>query len=189
MKNRGKILILAAVALAAGLWTWRFISLNSYYHGLVGDMGEDRVYAVGNTVPMDYAEGYSLRADGFEIVGFEDIDPDLFAETYAARSGAEGKLGLLSVTLFNIDSEKEKFNLPDLRLRGEDTIFNVEEGLLKGLNPSLEGHTSTTLRKGESCSFVLPYILYKAQFPFSWTHLDRCSLYLNVTINSDIRLQ
>ena len=192
MRTRTKMLLIAAALLIiAGLWTWRFVTLNAYYHGLAGDQSEDKEYAMGDIVPMEYAgrpSGYSIRVDSFELAEYEDIDPDIFAETYAARNGIEGKIALLHITLFNIESEGV-FGLESLRLRGDDTVITVESVLLKGLNPSLNGQTDVSLSKGDSTSFVVPLLIYKAQIPAAWNRLDRYSLYMIVTTNSDIRLQ
>ncbi len=188
MKKRTRnLLIAAAVLIVAGLWIWRFVTINNYYHGLAGEQEEDVVYSMGDIVPTK-TDGYSIRVDSLEFLEYEDVDPELFEQTYAYRYNLEGKYALLHITLFNVDSDKNQMDLSSLKMRGEDTIFTEESVLLTGLNSSLKGGYAT-LDKGESASFVIPFDVFKEQLPTAWKHLSRYSMYLNLSIHSDIRVQ
>ena len=183
------IVILAAVAVLAGLWIWRYTAINAYYHGIAGEE-ERQKYAIGDIVPMSGSKkGYSIRVDGFEIVEYEDIDPDAFAQSDTFRTGADGRIGLLTITIFNVDSEADGVALNSLVIRGEDSVLNVDWELLTALNPVLGGFYGTSLSPGTEYSFVVPFMLLQRYLPGAWNHLERYPLYLNLSTSVDIRLQ
>lgn len=190
MSRRGRtVLIFSLILIAAGAWTWRYITLNSYYHGLVPDEEQYREYAIGNIVPMGlYGEGYSLRVDGFRFVERDGLAPELLEVSGLGKTGYEGKFGLLDVTIFNVDSE-DGVLLTDLLLHGSDTILPVDWGLLRGLNPELGDSYGVKLAKGAEHSFVIPFDFLKTQFPTSWTRLSTRKIYLSLGAHADIRAQ
>ncbi len=190
MSKRGKtILIFSMILILAGTWTWRYITLNSYYHGLVPEEEQYREYAIGDTVPMGlFGEGYSVRVDGFRFVECDEIAPELYEMSTIGKKGYEGKFGFLDVTIFNDDSEGGVL-LTDLLLHGTDTTFPVEWALLKGLNPELGDSYGVKLDKGSGHSFVIPFGFLKVQFPTSWNRLDSRKIYLSLGDSVDVRVQ
>ncbi len=190
-KKRRFPVALVAVLVAAGLWTWRFIAVNAYYHGLVDDdeVRKNEVYAVGDTVAsVGVAPSYSIRVDDFEFVEYEDldVDPELIS---AVRGRYEGKVGCLYITIFKNDSSREGFPLVDFELHGVDFKLYVSRDLLWALNPELEEHQGIILSQGDSRSFVVPFPIQKALLPTRWSRLDKIPLYLTVSSYKDIRLQ
>lgn len=187
MKKRGWLIVTLA-ALAAGLWSWRYVTLNEYYHGLAGALPDYTLYEMGDTVPLtyDFYEGYSVRVDGFEIVEIGEIDPELFAGTYMGKVGFEGKIGLVTVTVTN-DGSDRAMDLSRLAMRGDDTLFFPDSVLLPGLNDGMGG-SAVYPGKGESVTRVVPYFMNKQQFPTRWKRLEEGPFYLIVDEFTDIIL-
>lgn len=184
MKKRTKrLLILAAALLLAGLWVWRYVTLNAYYDSLV--VGESQeLYAIGEMVPFgtDYfgnraqAEGYFIRVDSLEIVDVEDFDP-----AYENPTDAD-KLALVTITLYNEDSDAEGIMLNEFKLYGVDTLLHMDWDALMLANPALEGNLGISLGKGQEVQVVLPYCLIRNFFSAStWRNLENRAWYLNVT--------
>ena len=109
MKKKYIIVLTLALLLIAG-WTWRYVTMNTYFDSLV--ITEKETYQIGDVVPFedDLGEwttslnGYSLRVDKFEVQDFDtyaesiDFKPD---EYYTPGE----KVVLLYITLFNENSD------------------------------------------------------------------------------------
>ena len=104
------IIVLSLVLLLIAGWTWRYVTMNTYFDSLV--ITEKETYQIGDVVSFeeDIGEwktnlnGYSLRVDDFEVMDFEnyadsiDFEPD---EYYYAGE----KVAIINVTLYNDNSE------------------------------------------------------------------------------------
>lgn len=187
----------AAVALLlAGLWCWRYISMNAYYRSLSDQHRE--IFPAGEIVPFgtDYidkdmcVDGYSIRVDGFEIM---EGKPYLDSLGITVHGDAPGKIALVSVTLFNDDSDAQGVMLTALRLHGVDQYAGMNWGLLTILNPVLKGNYGIHLSSGTEYKLVLPFDLRRAEYGVStWNKLDEYTFYLRITnfpTDKDIQVQ
>lgn len=194
-KLRGILACIAVILLAAG-WSWRYISLNSYYDSL--SHPEKMVYKMGEIVPFgaDYmykgvsAAGYSVRVDGFEIADYEtyaeglDLDP--------AYSGPE-KLALVYITLFNESSDAEGVMLTEFQLHGIDNYVGLSRDMLLAANPVLEGNYGIHLSPDTEYGLVIPFELYSELFGGdTWRHIENYEFFFHVTsypTEKDIQVQ
>lgn len=188
MKKKYIIALTLALLLVAG-WTWRYVSMNAYFDSLVTTKKE--TYQIGDVVPFEddtgewktNLNGYSLRVDNFDVMDFDtyagsiDFEPD---EYYYPGE----KVILISVTLFNDDSDADGVMLTDYNLYGVDQLINLDWDLLIAANPVLEGNYGIQLLSGTECKLVLPYKLQREYFgTWTWNHFDDYELYLKLTSN------
>lgn len=183
------ILAFAVIASLAGLWTWRYITLNRYYDDL--DNGSYQLYQMGELVPFEddgndlYTDlnGYFVRVDGYEICDYDKYLEDGDFAITQDKNGSD-KLVLVYITLINENCEPNPVSLLDLHLRGVDTPLNMDWDLLPMANSALGGYTALALAPGTEQQLVLPYGLRKSDFEGStWRNLEEYSLYLQVTSN------
>ena len=185
MKKKYIIIPLIALLLAIG-WSWRYITMNAYYDSFVNQ--EKVIFKVGEKVPFEddlynkkSLNGYSIQVNRFEVQDFytyaESIGFVMDDHYYPGE-----KVALLSITLFNDNSDAEGVMLTDYNLYGVDQIINMDWDLLIAANPILEGNYGITLLPGTECSLVLPYKMQKDYFgTWTWNHLDDYDLYLKLT--------
>lgn len=180
-------LILLVVALLAGAWLWRYITLNRYYDDL--DNSGYKLYQAGENVPFEkdgndkYTDlnGYYVRVDGYEVV---DTQEYLRANDIDLNAGEQAeKLVLVTITLTNESCDANPVAVTDFSLRTTDTNLSMNRNLLSPLNEVLGTYDSgVALNAGTQCQLVLPYNLHKSNFSDqNWTHLDEIPLYLQVT--------
>ncbi len=187
MKKRYRVILaLAAILVAAGLWTWRFITMNAHYHEISNEDGaEDVVYEIGDTI--EYGPAFSLRVDDFEIVENRDLkaDPELISKL------TEGdKVGCVYITVYKNDDSDTPLSVTDFTIHGTDFRGSTYWDLLFDMNPGLPKNVSRVLmEKGESHSFVLPFPLERALLTSRFDRVDKLPLYLIISRHEDIRLQ
>lgn len=196
MKKRRVILFCAAAILLAGGWSWRYVSLNEYYNALSQETRE--VFALGDVVPFgeDYmtkgvsADGYSLRADRFEIVDYADYAAGLGVEQ---EDGAPEKLALVYITLFNEDNDGGGIALTAFQLHGMDNYVGLSWDMLTAANPELGDNYGIALSPGTEYELVIPFELDSALFGAdTWRHLEDYTFYFQITAyptEKDIRVQ
>lgn len=164
MKRYGKILIICLVVVLAGLWFWRYKSMNDYYASLskqsicyysMGEFVEVGDNYIGNDNGLN---GYGFRVDKFEIVDGNSYCQEL---NYDGEHGE--KLALISITLRNKGSQ-EGIRLTDLSLIGEDNYVGMNWDLLLLANPGLEGSTGIRLSPDTEYSLVIPYDIFQRYF-------------------------
>ena len=168
-------LIILAVAVLAGLWAWRYWTLNAWYLDAFSQ-SELEVYPTGTPVAFGEnrtnsganVDGYALRVDGFEIVDYSDFLADWTPPEGFETPIRPDKLALVRVTLFNEDSDAEGVMLIDLMIHGPDTYAGMNWDLLSALNGMPQGSYGITLSKGTEYELVLPFNLFKDHFHF-WT--------------------
>lgn len=186
MKKKYIIVLSLALLLIAG-WTWRYVTMNTYFDSLV--ITEKETYQIGDVVPFedDLGEwttslnGYSLRVDKFEVQDFDtyaesiDFKPD---EYYTPGE----RVALLYITLFNENSDAEGVMLTDFNLRGVDTIIYLDWDMLLAANPVLGGNYGIQLLHGTEYSAVLPYKVQEDYFTsWTWNHFDDYDLFFRLT--------
>lgn len=178
--------ILLTVALLAGAWTWRYITLNQYYDDL--DNSGYKLYQTGEKVPFEDdgydkdtdLNGYFIRLDGYEIRDYQEY---LQSEGVALNEeNPAEKLALIHITLINESCDPNPVALSKLTLRGEDMLLNMNVDLLPKVNDVLGGYTAIALNPGTECQIVLPYDLYSNRFEAgTWNLLEEYPLYLKIT--------
>ena len=188
MKKKNIAVLILALLLATG-WTWRYVTMNTYYDSFVTTQKE--TYRIGDVVRIEddlggwtsSLNGYSLRVDKFEVQDFDtyvesiDFEPD---EYYIPGE----RVALLHITLFNEDSDAEGVMLTDFQLRGVDTIIYLDWDLLTAANPVLGDNYGIKLSPGTQCSIVLPHKLQKEYFgSWTWNHFEDYKLYFRVTVH------
>lgn len=186
MKKKYIIVLTLALLLVAG-WTWRYVTMNTYFDSLV--ITEKEAYQIGDVVPFedDLGEwttslnGYSLRVDKFEVQDFDtyaesiDFKPD---EYYTPCE----RVALLYITLFNENSNAEGVMLTDFNLRGVDTIIYLDWDMLLAANPVLGENYGIQLLHGTEYSVVLPYKVQEDYFTtWTWNHFDDYDLFFRLT--------
>ncbi len=187
MKGRYRVILtLAAVLIAAGLWTWRFLAVNRHYHALAGgDGAEDTVYGIGDTV--EYGGAFSIRVDSFEILDNGDLDA---APEHLSALQLEDRTAIVRITVTKNDGSDTAFPISDFTVHGSDFRLATYWDILFDLNPGIKRDASRVLmREGESRTFVLPFPIARSLLTSRWDRLDSLPLYLIVSSHEDIRLQ
>ena len=186
MRKRYIIIPIIVLLLVVG-WSWRYITMNAYYDSFVTQ--KKVVFEIGEKVPFEDDQGkgkenlngYSIQVNHFEVQDFS---------TYAESIGFEmdehyypgEKVALVSITLFNDNSEAEGVMLTYYDLNGVDQIINMDWDLLIAANPILEGNYGITLLPGTECNLVLPYKMQEEFFgSWTWNHFDDYDLFLKLT--------
>ena len=197
--KRKWIIRIVVINILAGLWIWRFCSLNAYWDS-VSTMKEQKIYQLEEIVPigpdrMDkYAilNGYSIRADSMEIITIDEY-LEKFNISEDDLSGRErDKIILVYVTLFNSDCDEAGVTLTNLQMHGIDSYIGMDYELLRVSNPVLEGNLGIHLPHDSEYKLILPYNIYKNQLLADWHHLDTYTIYLHVTsgpVEKDIQVQ
>ena len=181
------VILLCVIVILAGLWFWRYTSMNSFYESI--SLMEERDYQAGEIVPFedDYifdkekADGYFIRVDGLEIVDFHELCQ---RNKWSSEDvvGAPDRVALVTVTLFNEDNEEDPVTLISFGMHGIDSSAGMNWDLLMMLNPVLEGHYSVRVEKGAQYQFVLPFNLRERNFSSStWNNMDSYEWFLRVT--------
>lgn len=188
MKKKTKALIICAVLiLLAGLWTWRYVTMNAYYSAQSGSSRE--IYESGEIIPFgaDYidvntqANGYSIRVDKFEILNLADFLSSASIPAEQVYTNPD-KVAAVYITLFNDHSTAPGIMLTDLDLHGVDNYANIDRELLAAANPVLQGNYGISLSPETEYSVVLPFALYEQYFGAdTWRNMDRYSWFLHVT--------
>lgn len=180
-KRRKCVLITVAVLFIAGVWTWRYVSLNSFYHNL-----EQKVrytYTAGEIAPLEVNamdEGYSIRVDGFAILDIPQICSTFSLSEHDVTTTAD-QIAVVYATLFNDNSQLPGVNLIDFNLHGIDNYATVDWELVPLINPVLKdtGNYGISLSSGTEYSVVIPFDLFKRYFGAdTWKHLDSYPFYL-----------
>lgn len=186
MKNNRRLLFLLAVTVLAGLWFWRYTTMNAYYDSF--ERMTEEIYTIGEVIPFEddrlagaIVDGYAIRVDDFRLVEYDNyiqtagIDPDsMFAEPEI--------LALVDITLFNEDSDSDGIMLTDLSLHGVDDYVGMNWGLLGALNPILKGGHVAKLQQNTEMKLVLPYNIFKDSFgTYTMKHLDDYEWFLRLT--------
>lgn len=187
-KHRRTIAASAIIAVVAALWTWRYVTLNNYYHSLVpADYGRYTEHQIGEAVRV--ADGLTLRVDSFELADPEDFDRELYEDTFLGKEGIEGKIALVGVTVSNSGEKDADYSLTRPTIYFDDLQVPSEMRMLLRLNTDLGRSTSVTVPAGESLSFTLPFQILKGNIIFGWDRLERLHLYLDLTPHDGVRLQ
>jgi len=185
MKRRYIIIPIIVLLLAVG-WSWRYITMNAYYDSFVNQ--EKVIFKVGEKVPFEDDQynkkslnGYSIQVNHFEVQDFYTYAESIgFAMDDHYYPGE--KVALVSITLFNDNSDAEGVMLTDYNLYGVDQIINMDWDLLIAANPILEGNYGITLLHGTECNLILPYKMQKEFFgSWTWNHFDDYDLFLKLT--------
>lgn len=125
--------------------------------------------------------GCYIQASGFEL---RECDA-LLSETGLTLSSKyikPEKLALVTVTVKNESSEERMLALMSIGLHGVDTNVSMNNELLYGLNPRLNGNANLILSPGEFCTLVLPYDLYQSRFGgITWRNIEGYKFFLQVT--------
>lgn len=185
MKNKKGLIICIAVIIAAGLWFWRYSSMNAYYDSFSNIT--ESVYQTGEIVAFgqnrlgdgSVVDGYSVRVDGMKL-----MEKDEFLAANSTIQGDEidsERIALVYITLFN-DSSDEELILLELMLHGPDNYVGLHWSLLAQLNPELQGSFSIRLEHGQECSLVLPYKVFQRYFGSgTWDDMENYGWMLRTT--------
>ena len=176
----------AAVLVLASAWYWRYDGINRYYQDYAGlgyescELGETLCFGDDYIDTGLRASGYSIAAEGFDIVEYEAVAEKLgYTETLI---DPPERLAIVEVTLKNDGSTDPGVMLPELTLHGLDFYTDMNLGLLVELNPVLEGNYGISLPDNSECRLTLPYNLRESQLSKSaWSGLDELSVLLQVT--------
>lgn len=182
MSKRCKwILMTVAVLLIAGVWTWRYVSLNSFYHNLYQKV--KYTYSAGEIAPLEANNmdgGYSIRVDGFAILDVPQICSTFSLSEHDVTTTAD-KIAVVYATLFNTNSQLPGVNLIDFNLHGIDNYATVDWELVPLINPVLKdtGNYGISLSPGTEYSVVIPFELFEQYFGAdTWKNLDSYPFYL-----------
>lgn len=181
------VILLCVIVVLAGLWFWRYTSMNAFYESI--SLMEERDYQAGEFVPFEddiifdkeQANGYYIRVDSMEIVDFDELCRRNQLSS-ADVPGAPDRVALVTITLFNEDNEEDPVTLLSFGMHGLDSSAGMNWDLLMMLNPVLEGHFSVRVEKGSQYQFVLPYNLRQRNFSSStWNDMENYEWFLRVT--------
>ena len=184
MKKR--IALYCACIILAGLWTWRYSTMNDYYDSF-RNITEVR-YQFGETVPFgtnktsegNVLDGYSICVKSLDV-----LETNAFLDTYGVTEDAfeiiPERIALVMITLRN-DGCDESVELTELALHGIDNYVGMNWTALRELNPVLNGSTAIRLDHGTECNIVLPFNIFRQYFgSYTWNHMDEYSWFLRVT--------
>lgn len=139
----------AAVLVLASAWYWRYDGINRYYQDYAGlgyescELGETLCFGDDYIDTGLRASGYSIAAEGFKVVEYEDFAKELgYTETMIEPPE---RLAIVEVALKNDGSTDPGVMLPELTLHGLDFYTDMNLGLLVELNPVLEGNYGISL--------------------------------------------
>lgn len=187
MKKYKRVIIAVVIALLAGAWTWRYVTLNAYYDSF--ENTDTKTYQAGELVPFEddgldlytNLDGYYVRVNRFEI---KDYDAYLNEAGFDIKRQQDepDKIALAYVTLMNKSCEPNRVSVGEFQLHGVDSTTTLDRDILLAANPILKGSTGIGVATGHECELVLPYQLEKKQFGiFTWWNLDDYKFYLKVT--------
>ena len=176
----------AAVLVLASAWYWRYDGINRYYQDYAGlgyescELGETLCFGDDYIDTGLGASGYSIAAEGFKVVEYEDFAKELgYTETMIEPPE---RLAIVEVALKNNGSTDPGVMLPELTLHGLDFYTDMNLGLLVELNPVLEGNYGISLPDNSECRLTLPYNLRESQLSRNaWNRLDELPMLLQVT--------
>ncbi len=182
-------LILLSLAVLAGLWTWRYVTMNAWYDSFAQDeeveyhqMAERLAFGKNRLSSGKTADGYFIRVNSFEIVNYQDFMADWTPPEDFEPLFRPDKLALVRITLFNEDSDAEGVMLTELGLHGDDAYAGMDSNLLTALNPVLEGAYGICLPKGTEYDLVLPYDLFADNLSgWTWRNIETYPWFLHVT--------
>lgn len=178
--------VAAAVLVLASAWYWRYDGINRYYQDYAGlgyescELGETLCFGDDYIDTGLGASGYSIAAEGFKVVEYEDFAKELgYTETMIEPPE---RLAIVEVALKNDGSTDPGVMLPELTLHGLDFYTDMNLGLLVELNPVLEGNYGISLPDNSECRLTLPYNLRESQLSRNaWNRLDELPMLLQVT--------
>lgn len=188
MKKKHIAVLMVILLLVVG-WTFRYVTMNTYYDSLTTNSKE--IYMIGDVVPFedDMGEmwvnlnGYTVKVERFEILNTEAYIQSLNLEANEYLSLGE-KVALVYITLSNENSDAEGVMLTDFSLRGIDNIVNMDWDLLAASNPVLQGNFGISLSPGTDYNLILPYTLQEEYFStWTWNHIENYNMYLRMTIS------
>lgn len=176
----------AAVLVLASAWYWRYDGINRYYQDYAGlgyescELGETLCFGDDYIDTGLGASGYSIAAEGFKVVEYEDFAKELgYTETMIEPPE---RLAIVEAALKNDGSTDPGVMLPELTLHGLDFYTDMNLGLLVELNPVLEGNYGISLPDNSECRLTLPYNLRESQLSRNaWNRLDELPMLLQVT--------
>ena len=176
----------AAVLVLASAWYWRYDGINRYYQDYAGlgyescELGETLCFGDDYIDNGLGALGYSIAAEGFKVVEYEDFAKELgYTETMIEPPE---RLAIVEVALKNDGSTDPGVMLPELTLHGLDFYTDMNLGLLVELNPVLEGNYGISLPDNSECRLTLQYNLRESQLSRNaWNRLDELPMLLQVT--------
>lgn len=189
MKQKRKFLRFVSVFIILGcLWTWRYHSLNSYYDSTFTRISQ-KSYQLGETVSLGQnkiggytaAEGYTIRVDAFEILDYEEYIENTGYKVDQMFADPE-KVGLVSITLANIDSTSNGIMLTDFVLHGIDNYVGLDWNLLTVANPILQGNHGIQIPQNTEVSLTIPFDMYRSYFNSrTWNNLNEYKWFFKVT--------
>ena len=176
----------AAVLVLASAWYWRYDGINRYYQDYAGlgyescELGETLCFGDDYIDTGLGASGYSIAAEGFKVVEYEDFAKELgYTETMIEPPE---RLAIVEVALKNDGSTDPGVMLPELTLHGLDFYTDMNLGLLVELNPVLEGNYGISLPDNSECRLTLQYNLRESQLSRNaWNRLDELPMLLQMT--------
>ena len=194
--KRKWIIRMVVIVILAGLWIWRFCSLNAYWDS-VSTMKGQKVYQMGEIVPIGpdkYAilNGYSIRADSMEIITIDEYMEKFHITKDDLSDRERDKIILVYVTLFNSDCDEAGVTLTNINMHGIDSYIGLDYELLRVSNPVLEGNIGIHLPHDSEYKLILPYNIYQNMLLADWNHLDACKFFLHITsspVEKDIQVQ
>lgn len=193
MKKRRKGYLLVIIGLLAAWAAWViYFNVSSRLTTI-----DTEIYTIGDIVPCEDdriggytpTPGYEFRVDGFQLL---DTQPYLESIGNPVVRNVADKLAIVTITLFNRDSDAQGIMLPDLQLHGIDNYAGINYVLLNELNPKLDNNPGIQLPRGEYIELKLPYDLFKDHYgAYTWKHIDEYPMYLRISVwptTKDIRV-
>lgn len=184
--KKQKILALLAFILLATLWAWRYRAVNNYYEQM--DNSRIQYFPMNEDVPFgeDFIEwkqaanGYYIRVNRFEILGYEAyLEEKGF--TFLPMLPAE-RIALVHITLKNENSDADGIFLTDFVLHGIDSYQGMDWQTLAAANPILADGFGIQLEPGSQQELVLPYYIKKDSFGINtWRNIEDYTFYLRIT--------
>lgn len=148
---------------------------------------DTEIYKIGDIVPCEDdriggytpTPGYEFRVDQYQMV---DTQTYLESMGIPMTQNISDKLVIVTITLFNRDSDAEGIMLTDLQLHGIDNYAGMNITLLANLNPILKNNPGIQLQKGKQVELKLPFDLYSVHYSsHTWQHIEEYPLYLRIS--------
>ncbi len=206
MKRSKRWIWLAVALLLAGAWTIRYVTMNRYYDDAARQVAEESkvIYSLGDWVPLGNnrlsgvwttAEGYTLRADGCQVMDFQDY-LDSRGLTLAEIEEVEEdfvipeRLVVVHAVLANEDSEAQGVMLNSFSIHGRDFLIQPNWTMMIAAN----GLQSLGLSLSQQSQIELDLIFSFNHLDIytSWDRMDQEELYLAVTgfpVQQEVRIQ
>lgn len=184
-----KIIIILVLMIVIAGWLWRVVSLNAYWESRLREQ-KTIVYHLDEIIPFEQdqldkyssLEGYSLCVTDFQIMDYEDFREKYGESEKETSIELDRKVGLIYMTLYNVDNDSDGITLTSFRLQSIDNLYMVDTELLTLVNPTLQkGDVGFRLPHDSTFDVVIPFRMLGRSYFGDWARLDQVEMYLRMT--------